>query len=102
MRPESLEMEPLREKLLRRSLDSTFSDADNSDEDDILVHGNSETLDAMIHLIIHHLTLPSSNEIEQYLPPSLIDEYIQVEDEEAPTSITGSRSHSTITTIQLL
>jgi hypothetical protein len=36
-------MEPLREKLLRRSLDSTFSDADNSDEDDILVHGSDDT-----------------------------------------------------------
>jgi hypothetical protein len=38
-----MEMEPLREKLLRRSLDSTFSDADNSDEDDILVHGSDDT-----------------------------------------------------------
>ena len=43
MSAESLEMEPLREKLLRRSLDSTFSDADNSDEDDILIHGSDDT-----------------------------------------------------------
>ena len=42
MVPESLEMEPLREKLLRRSLDDSFSDTDNEneEEDDIVVHGS--------------------------------------------------------------
>ena len=40
MSPESLEMEPLREKLLRRrSLDDSFSDTDN-EEEDIMVHGS--------------------------------------------------------------
>ena len=40
MAPESLEMEPLREKLLRRSLDDSFSDTDiENEEDDIIVHG---------------------------------------------------------------
>jgi hypothetical protein len=39
MAPESFEMEPLREKLLRRSLDDSFSDTDNED-DDIIVHGS--------------------------------------------------------------
>jgi D-tyrosyl-tRNA(Tyr) deacylase len=34
---ESLEMEPLREKLLRQSLDGSFSDSENED-DDIIVH----------------------------------------------------------------
>src|SRR5436190_21808304 len=39
MAPESLEMEPLKEKLLRRSLDDSFSDSDNeNEEDDITVH----------------------------------------------------------------
>lgn len=40
MAPESLEMQPLREKLLRRSLDGSFSDTDseNEEEDDIIVH----------------------------------------------------------------
>ena len=43
MPPESLEMEPLREKLLRRSMDNSFSDVDNSDdEDDIVVHGSGD------------------------------------------------------------
>ena len=43
MSPESLEMEPWKEKLLRRSLDDSFSDNDGDDdasEDDILVHGD--------------------------------------------------------------
>jgi len=42
MRPESVEMEPWKEKLLRRSLDDSFSDEDDDDasEDDILVHGD--------------------------------------------------------------
>jgi hypothetical protein len=39
MAPESFEMEPLKEKLLRRSLDDSFSDTDN-EEDDIIVHGS--------------------------------------------------------------
>jgi cohesin complex subunit SCC1 len=34
--------------------------------------------------------------------PSLIDEDAQVEDEEAPTSVTGSMSHSTVAAAQLL
>jgi hypothetical protein len=43
MAPESLEMEPLREKLLRRSMDDSFSDEDHSDEeDDILVHDSHD------------------------------------------------------------
>jgi hypothetical protein len=42
MPPESVEMEPWKEKLLRRSLDDSFSDDDEDDasEDDILVHGD--------------------------------------------------------------
>ena len=42
MAPESFEMEPLREKLLRRSLDDSFSDTDNEneEEEDIIVHGS--------------------------------------------------------------
>ena len=41
MAPESFEMEPLREKLLRRSLEDSFSDTDNeNEEDDIIVHGS--------------------------------------------------------------
>jgi len=40
MSPESLEMEPWKEKLLRRSLDDSFSDDDDASEDDILVHGD--------------------------------------------------------------
>ena len=43
MRPESVEMEPWKEKLLRRSLDDSFSDDEDDDdasEDDILVHGD--------------------------------------------------------------
>ena len=36
-------MEPLREKLLRRSMDNSFSDSENSDdEDDIVVHGSGD------------------------------------------------------------
>lgn len=46
MTPESFEMEPLREKLLRRSsIDDSFSDDtdnQNEDEDDILVHGSDD------------------------------------------------------------
>src|SRR5271154_4833901 len=39
MPPESLEMEPLTEKLLRKSLDDSFSDTEpGSEEDDIMVH----------------------------------------------------------------
>jgi hypothetical protein len=39
MPPESLEMEPLTEKLLRKSMDDSFSDTDpGSEEDDIMVH----------------------------------------------------------------
>jgi len=42
-RSESFEMESLREKLLRRSMDNSFSDAEHSeDEDDILVHRSDE------------------------------------------------------------
>ena len=47
MAPESLEMQPLRGKLLRRSLDGSFSDTDSEkeeeeeeEEDDIIVHGS--------------------------------------------------------------
>jgi len=40
MSPESLEMEPWKEKLLRRSLDDSFSDDDDASEEDILVHGD--------------------------------------------------------------
>jgi|SRR5579871_2401042 len=43
MTPESLEMEPLREKLLKRSMDHSFSDAEQSeDEDDIIVHDGDD------------------------------------------------------------
>ena len=39
MPPESVELELWKEKLLRRSLDDSFSDNDDASEDDILVQG---------------------------------------------------------------
>jgi hypothetical protein len=42
MSPESLEMEPLTEKLLKRSLDGSFSDADENEDDDIVVHESDD------------------------------------------------------------
>src|SRR6202165_1500532 len=39
---ESLEMEPLREKLLRRSLDGSFSDSEHEDDDIIVHHGDDD------------------------------------------------------------
>jgi hypothetical protein len=39
MPSESVELEPWKEKLLRRSLDDSFSEDDDASEDDIMVHG---------------------------------------------------------------
>src|SRR5215471_17262155 len=46
----------------------------------------------------HHHSPPRQRTIS----PSLIDEDAQPEDEEAPTSVTGSMSHSTVAAAQLL
>jgi cohesin complex subunit SCC1 len=45
---------------------------------------------------------PPSPPRQRTISPSLIDEDAQPEDEEAPTSVTGSMSHSTVAAAQLL
>src|SRR5947207_3274860 len=45
---------------------------------------------------------PSPTPRQRTISPSLIDEDTQPEDEEAPTSVTGSMSHSTVAAAQLL
>lgn len=45
---------------------------------------------------------PHSPPRQRTISPSLIDEDAQPEDEEAPTSVTGSMSHSTVAAAQLL